>query len=141
MLDLRSKWGGAPGDAAETFVGRAADMDARGSRRNAQLSSPSAGTKPVVAIIDGGTRSGMEVLAYSLKKNGVPLVGAPTAGNVLAGTAYLLPDDSLLELAVADVLVDGKRLEGQSGRAGCRGALRRALRRRPRPAARCGRRR
>ncbi len=68
-------------------------------------------TKPVVAIIDGGTRSGMEVLAYSLKKNGVPMVGAPTAGNVLAGTAYLLPDDSLLELAVQDVLVDGKRLE------------------------------
>ena len=65
----------------------------------------------MVAIIDGGTRSGMEVLAYSLKKNGVPLVGAPTAGNVLAGTVYLLPDDSLLELAVADVLVDGKRLE------------------------------
>ena len=40
------------------------------------------------------------------------MVGAPTAGNVLAGTAYLLPDDSLLELAVADVLVDGKHLEG-----------------------------
>ena len=68
--------------------------------------------KPVVAIIDEGTRSGMEMLAYSLKKNGVPLVGAPTAGNVLAGTAYLLPDNSLLELAVADVKVDGKRLEG-----------------------------
>ena len=65
----------------------------------------------MVAIIVGGTRSGMELLAYSLKKNGVPMVGAPTAGNVLAGTAYLLPDDSLLELAVADVLVDGRRLE------------------------------
>jgi C-terminal processing protease CtpA/Prc len=67
--------------------------------------------KPVVAIIDEGTRSGMEILAYALKKNGVPLVGAPTAGDVLAGTAFLLPDDSLLELAVEDVLVDGKRLE------------------------------
>ena len=110
VLDLRSKWGGAPGDAAETFVGRAADMetvDNKGKRDYAVFRW----TKPVVAIIDGGTRSGMELLAYSLKKNGVPLVGAPTAGNVLAGTAYLLPDDSLLELAVEDVLVDGKRLE------------------------------
>ena len=110
VLDLRSKWGGAPGDAAETFVGRAADMetvDNKGQRDYAVFRWH----KPVVAIIDGGTRSGMEVLAYSLKKNGVPLVGAPTAGNVLAGTAYLLPDDSLLELAVEDVLVDGKHLE------------------------------
>lgn len=110
VLDLRSKWGGAPGDAAETFVGRAADMKAI-DRDGTQSLVTFRWRKPVVAIIDGGTRSGMEVLAYSLKKNGVPLVGAPTAGNVLAGTAYLLPDDSLLELAVADVLVDGKRLE------------------------------
>ncbi len=111
VLDLRSKWGGAPGDAAETFVGGAADMVGvnRDGTRNIVTFR---WHKPVVAIIDGGTRSGMEVLAYSLKKNGVPMVGAPTAGNVLAGTAYLLPDNSLLELAVADVLVDGKHLEG-----------------------------
>ena len=111
VLDLRSKWGGAPGDAAETFVGRAADMVGvnRDGTRNIVTFR---WHKPVVAIIDGGTRSGMEVLAYSLKKNGVPLVGAPTAGNVLAGTAYMLPDNSMLELAVADVLVDGKHLEG-----------------------------
>ena len=110
VLDLRSKWGGAPGDAAETFVGRAADMETV-DNKGMQDYAVFRWTKPVVAIIDGGTRSGMEVLAYSLKKNGVPLVGAPTAGNVLAGTAYLLPDNSLLELAVEDVLVDGKRLE------------------------------
>jgi carboxyl-terminal processing protease len=65
----------------------------------------------VVAIIDGGSRSGTEILAYSLKKAGVPLVGAPTAGDVLAATGFLLPDNSLLELAVEDVNVDGQRLE------------------------------
>ena len=110
VLDLRSKWGGAPGDAAETFVGAAADMVAvdRDGTRNVVTFR---WHKPVVAIIDDGTRSGMEVLAYSLKKNGVPLVGSPTAGDVLAGTAYLLPDDSLLEVAVNDVFVDGERLE------------------------------
>ncbi len=110
VLDLRSKWGGAPGDAAETFVGGAANMvavDRDGTRTFVTFRWH----KPVVAIIDGGTRSGMEVLAESLKQNGVPLVGAPTAGNVLAGTTYLLPDDSLLELAVTDVFVDGRRLE------------------------------
>ena len=30
---------------------------------------------------------------------------------MLAATAYLLPDDSLLELAVQDVLVEGNRME------------------------------
>ena len=110
ILDLRSRWGGAPADAAETFVGGSAGttMNERGkvSYVNTRFH------KPIVAIIDGGTRSGMELLAYSLKKNGVPLVGAPTAGNVLAATVYLLPDNSLLELPVADVTVDGIRLEG-----------------------------
>ncbi len=111
VLDLRSKWGGAPAEAAEVFVGGAADMVSINRDQTRSIVNYR-WRKPVIAIIDGGTRSGMEVLAYSLQKNGVLLVGEPTAGDVLAGTAYLLPDDSLLELAVADVLIDGGRLEG-----------------------------
>lgn len=111
ILDLRSRWGGAPADAAETFVGGTADMtmtdrDGEISQANIRFS------KPVVAIIDEGSRSGMEILAYSLKKHGIPLVGVNTAKDVVAGTGFLLPDDSLLILAVADVHVEGKRLEG-----------------------------
>ena len=69
--------------------------------------------RPLVAIIDEGTRSGLEVFAYALKINGIPLVGTRTAGALLAGSAYLLPDDSLLELAVSDAVIgDGVRLEG-----------------------------
>ncbi len=110
VLDLRSRWGGTPADAGETFLGGTSDMyviNRDGSRQYVNYRF----RKPVVAIIDSGTRSGMEILAYSLKKNGVPLIGQPTAGDVLAGTAYLLPDDSILELAVEDVFVDGQRLE------------------------------
>jgi C-terminal processing protease CtpA/Prc len=111
IVDLRSRWGGAPADAAETFVGGTADMrlvdrDGKESMENVRWH------KPVVAIIDAGTRSGMEILAYSLKKNGIPLIGTETAGDVLAATGFLLPDDSLLVLAVDDVFVDGERLEG-----------------------------
>src|SRR5439155_23508982 len=106
VLDLRSRWGGTPADAGETFLGGTADMyvvqrDGKIQYVNERF------RKPVVAIIDNGTRSGMEILAYSLKKNGVPLIGAETAGDVLAATGFLLPDDSLLELAVEDVTVDG----------------------------------
>jgi len=111
VLDLRCRWGGAPGDAAEVFVGgtgdfRMIDRDGTIEPENVRWK------KPVVAIIDEGTRSGMELFAYALKKNGIPLVGTKTAGALVAGRGFMLPDDSLLVLAVADVTVDGGRLEG-----------------------------
>ena len=53
------------------------------------------------------------MLAYGFKKYGVgEVIGTRTAGALLAGRAFLLKDDSLLLLAVADVEVDGERLEG-----------------------------
>ena len=111
VLDLRSRWGGAPADAADTFVGGAPDMTM--VERDGDTSLVHARwRKPIVAVIDKGTRSGMEILAYALKSNGVTLIGQPTAADVVAGSGFLLPDNSLLELAVADVFVDGKRLEG-----------------------------
>jgi carboxyl-terminal processing protease len=68
--------------------------------------------KPVALLINGGSRSGKEVLAYGFKKYHVgEVIGTRTAGALLAGRAYLLNDDSLLLLAVADVAVDGERLE------------------------------
>jgi carboxyl-terminal processing protease len=110
VVDLRSRWGGGPGDAAESFVGGSADMEVIDNDGEKHFVNTRF-HKPVVAIIDEGTRSSMEILAYSLKKNGVPLVGTPTAGDVLAARAFPLPDDSIFELAVADVVVDGKKLE------------------------------
>jgi C-terminal processing protease CtpA/Prc len=112
VVDLRCRWGGAPGDAAEVFVGgtgdfRLIDRDGSIDPENVRWK------KPVVAIIDEGTRSGMELFAYALKKNGIPLVGTRTAGALVAGRGFMLPDDSLLVLAVADVTVDGGRLEGK----------------------------
>ena len=69
--------------------------------------------KPVVGIIDEGSRSAMEILAYVMKKNGAQLVGTRTAGAVLGGEVSMLPDDSLLMLAASQVLVDGELLEGK----------------------------
>ena len=65
-------------------------------------------------LVNGGTRSGKEILAYGMKSRGYgEVVGTRTAGAVLAGRAFILSDNTLLLLAVADVLVDGKRLEGE----------------------------
>lgn len=111
VLDLRSRWGGAPADAAEILVGGTPQMQM--IERDGEIRHINTRwRKPVVAIIDGGTRSGMDIFANALKENGIPLIGTETAGDVVAGRGYLLPDDSLLVVAVADVLVDGERLEG-----------------------------
>src|SRR4029079_16751766 len=66
----------------------------------------------VAMLVNGGTRSGKEVLAYGFKKyRGGVVIGTRNEGAVLAATAFLI-GSGLLLLAVEDVLVDGERLEG-----------------------------
>jgi C-terminal processing protease CtpA/Prc len=111
VLDLRGRWGGAPPDAAEIFLGGAPAMrvtERDGSTRFVTFRWRG----PMVALTDSGTRSGMEILAYALKAGGIRLVGERTAGALLAGQGFLLSDGSLLELAVLDVDLGGVRLEG-----------------------------
>jgi C-terminal processing protease CtpA/Prc len=112
VVDLRGRWGGAPPDAAETFLGGTPPftfIDRDGKRELSNMRWH----KPLVGLIDEGTRSGLEVYAYALQQKGVPLVGTRTAGALLGARGYLLPDDSLLEIAVAGVELDGKVLEGK----------------------------
>jgi carboxyl-terminal processing protease len=111
VLDLRGGWGGAAPEYANLFVGGAPTMtliDRSGTERAASFRW----RRPLVGIVDEETRSGKEVLAWALQRRGVCLVGSRTAGAVLGGQASLLPDGSLLMVAVRDVLVDGVRLEG-----------------------------
>jgi hypothetical protein len=62
-------------------------------------------------LVNAGTRSGKEVLAYGFKKHKLgEVIGTRTEGAVLAATAFLV-GRGLLLLAVEDVLVDGERLE------------------------------
>lgn len=69
--------------------------------------------KPIVALINGGSRSGKELLAYSLKNSGrATLVGDRTAGYVLGGRLFSIDERCALYLAVTDCEVDGVRLEG-----------------------------
>ncbi|WP_026615103.1 S41 family peptidase [Ensifer aridi] len=112
IVDLRGRWGGGPPDAAELFVGDTPSFRLI-PRSGKDILANVRWRRPVVAIIDEGARSGLELFAYALKANGIPLVGTRTAGALLAGRAYLLPDDSLLEVAVSDAVIDdGVRLEG-----------------------------
>ena len=69
--------------------------------------------KPVIIIINGGTRSAKEVLAYYFRKTkrGV-LIGERTAGFVSGGGLERISGDSLLLYCKWMKVVDGKRLEG-----------------------------
>ena len=83
--------------------------------RGAPWSGPdSQWRKPVVLLVDGGTRSGKEILAHGFRTYGIgPVVGGRTAGAVTAGRLFRLSNDDLLYVAVADARVDGERLEGR----------------------------
>ena len=112
VWDLRGGWGGAQPQYLDLFNSRAPTMKITG--RNGETGFVGVKwRKPVAALINEGTRSGKEVLAYGFKEYRLgELVGHRTEGAVLAATAFLIGDDGLLLLAVEDVLVDGQRLEG-----------------------------
>ena len=113
VWDLRGGWGGAQPDYLSVFNPHGPTLTLTG--RNGEVHVVDyRWRKPVAVLIDGGTRSGKEVLAYGFKKNGYgPLIGERSAGALLAATAFLLSDGSLLILAVEDAVVDGERLEGK----------------------------
>ncbi len=71
--------------------------------------------RPMVVLIDGGTRSGKESLAFQFKKSGrAVLVGRTTAGAFTAGQG-VFTDPALpyfLFIPVAEVLLDGQTIEG-----------------------------
>lgn len=113
VLDLRGGWGGANPGYLDIFNPVVPELRSRDRDGEARVYS-AAWRKPAVMLVDGGTRSGKEVLAYAFKKHKIGrIVGERTAGAVLAGTPRPLADGSVLYIAVADVGVDGERIEGR----------------------------
>ena len=111
IWDLRDGWGGAEPYYLDIFSKLGPTMavtERDGDEEHINVKW----RKPVALLINGGSRSGKEVLAYGFKKYHVgEVIGTRTAGALLAARAFLLQDDSLLLLAVDDVHVDGERLE------------------------------
>ena len=112
IWDLRGGWGGARPQYLDIFVHQAITMTM--TERNGSAEAVNfRWRKPVALLIDAGSRSGKEVLAHGFKELKLgPIIGERTAGAVLAATAFMLSDGSLLVLAVNDVSVNGTRLEG-----------------------------
>lgn len=112
IVDFRGGWGGCDPGFVKLFDPAAPDLT-RIDRDGKRTTRSASWRKPLVVLIDGGTRSGKEVVARALQRHKrAKLVGERTAGAVVAGQPNLLADDSLLFLAVEDILADGERLEG-----------------------------
>jgi carboxyl-terminal processing protease len=112
VLDLRQGIGGASPEYAEFFVGRAPELKLTAPDVEPVLINPRFHGRLVV-LADESTRSGNEVLAFTLQRAGVPVVGRRTAGAVTAAKPFILADGSLLLVATHIVEVDGQILEGR----------------------------
>jgi carboxyl-terminal processing protease len=113
VVDIRDGWGGASGNYLGIFwrdVPLLESVARDGKKRPVDQQI----RKPAVLLVNGGTRSGKETIAYGAKKHRMArLVGERTAGAYLAGGPSCLSDGSLLVLAMSDSRVDGERLEGR----------------------------
>ncbi len=113
ILDLRDGWGGASPSYLNIFTGKVPSMTQVG-RSGVPVRFDYQWQKPVVMLVNQGSRSGKEVIAYGFQQYGLgKIVGTKTAGAVVGGRPFLMRDGSMLYLAVVDVFINGKqRLEG-----------------------------
>lgn len=112
VLDFRDGWGGCNPDFVNRFNAAIPVLTLIDREGESRVYDPQ-WRKPLYLLINGGSRSGKEVVAYGIKqqRRGT-LVGTRTAGFVVGGRPFLLSDRSLLYVATMDARVDGKRLEG-----------------------------
>ena len=111
VLDFRGGWGGANPDFVSIFD-QAPPAFEEFSRDGVRTRHDPQWRKPLVLLVDGGSRSGKEVVAYAVRKHRLgTLVGRTTSGSVVGGRLFPTAG-GLLYLAVVDLLIDGERLEG-----------------------------
>ena len=112
IIDFRGGWGGCNPGFVQLFDPAAPDLVRIDREGKKTIYSPS-WRKPLAILIDGGTRSGKEVVSRAIQrhKRGT-IVGERSAGAVVAGQIIPLSDGSLLFLAVQDIVVEGERLVG-----------------------------
>lgn len=115
IIDIRDGYGG---DMGYEFIAPflqygLGEVTVESTERKRKFKSIAGCNKPVVVLINGGSRSGKEVLAYLFKKTGRGvLIGERTAGYVTGGRKKDISSDSFLYYGTCDMLIDGKRLEG-----------------------------
>lgn len=112
ILDLRDGFGGRPEGYGDPFFRPQVELDWKStSFTQHQLFGYQ---RPLVVLINGGSRSAKEVLSFIFKKSKrATLIGSNTAGNVLGTFPARVSDWAYLEVPIVEVFADGVRLEGK----------------------------
>jgi carboxyl-terminal processing protease len=112
ILDLRDGYGGNPFGYTDVFYRPDVAWEQQ-SHGSPPRTSYTAYGKPMVVLINGGSRSAKEFFTYQLKKTKrATIVGTTTAGAFLGAGKVDIGADGMLELAIMGLRVDGKLLEG-----------------------------
>jgi len=115
IIDIRDGYGG---DMGYEFIAPflqygLGEVTVESTDRKQTLKFVAGCNKPVAVLINGGSRSGKEVLAYLFKKTGRGLlIGERTAGYVTGGRKREITEESFLYFGACGLRIDGKRLEG-----------------------------
>lgn len=112
ILDLRDGFGGRPEKVADPFFRPEVQLEwdmGTGTAMRQQFGYQ----RPLVVLINHGSRSAKEVLAFILQKcKRATLIGTRTAGHVLGTFPQAIGDWAYLEIPMVDLKTDGQRLEG-----------------------------
>ena len=111
ILDLRDGYGGSPWNYGDVFFRPDITWEQQ-SRGFGAIKRYSGYGKPMVVLINQGTRSAKEFLSYEFKTtHRAKLVGTRTAGAFLGAGGFDVGKDGLLELPILGLKIDGKLLE------------------------------
>ncbi|MBX3119727.1 MAG: hypothetical protein KF784_11725 [Fimbriimonadaceae bacterium] len=111
ILDLRDGFGGRPEGFADLFY--APGIKVEYGAGNINMTSKMGYDKPLIVLINEGSRSAKEVLSHVLKSSKrATLIGKTTAGHVLGTSPMLIDDWAVLEIPMVNVIVEGVTLEG-----------------------------
>ncbi|MCC5612617.1 S41 family peptidase [Nostoc sp. CHAB 5834] len=115
ILDLRDGWGGGDISYLNIFTAKPSPSITNIQRDRRQYTYNYQWKKPVVMMVNEGSRSSKEILAFSFQEGKIGLViGTKTAGAVVAGRPFIMQDGSLLYVAVTNVFLNNnQRLEGK----------------------------
>ncbi len=113
ILDLRDGYGGIPFGYMDVFVRPDISWESTGRDGVARVTHTGY-DKPLVVLINGGTRSAKEFFAFQMRKSKrAKLVGTRTAGAFLAAGGFPIGSDGYLELPILNLKADGVKLEGK----------------------------
>ncbi len=112
ILDLRDGFGGRPEGFGDPFFRPEANIEWKFGAAATQKQLFGYG-RPLVVLINEGSRSAKEVFSHILKRSRrATLVGTTTAGHVLGTSPLPIDEWAILEIPMVDVVADGVRLEG-----------------------------